>query len=64
MAKGLIFQREGKSRLPVKALRSPSVPKQIEMVYDGRQITSTPLKKEIEKIYRANVEKQNQRFLK
>lgn len=63
MAKGLIFQRKGKERLPLKALRSPSVPKQIEMVYDGRQITSTPLKKEIEKIYRANVEKQIQRFL-
>lgn len=63
MAKGLVFQRKGKSRLPVKALRSPSVPKQIEMVYDGRSITSTPLKKEIEKIYQANVDKQIQRFL-
>lgn len=63
IAKGLIFQREGKSRLPIKALRSPSVPKQIEMVYDGRQITSTPLKKEIEQLYHANVEKQIKRFL-
>lgn len=59
----LILQRVGEDRYPLKALTSPSVPKQIEMVYDGRSITSTPLKKEIEKIYQANVDKQIQRFL-
>lgn len=58
-----IMQRKGADRLPVRVMRSPSVPKQIEMVYDGRAITSTPLKKEIEKIYQANVQKQIQRFL-
>lgn len=63
MAKGLMFQRKGPDRLPLKKVAGPSVPKQIEMVYDGRAITSTPLKKEIEKIYQANVQKQIQRFL-
>jgi len=58
-----VLQRKGPSRYPLKVLRSPSVPKQIEMVYDGKRITSTPLKKEIEKLYRKNVEQQIERFL-
>lgn len=58
-----ILQRRGSDRYPLKVLRGPSVPKQVEMVYDGKKLTSTPLKEEIELLYRANVEKQIERFL-
>lgn len=58
-----VLQREGPDRYPLKVLRSPSVPKQLEMVYDGKTITSTPLKEEIERLYHQNVEKQIERFL-
>lgn len=36
-AKGLIMQRKGESRTPVKVLRSNSVPKMIEKVYQGKR---------------------------
>lgn len=58
-----VLQRTGDARYPLKVLRSPSVPKQIETVYDGRKITSTPLKEEIERLYQKNVEQQIERFL-
>lgn len=58
-----VLQRTGKSRYPLKVLRSPSVPKQLETVYDGRKITSTPLKKEIEQLYRKNLNQQIERIL-
>lgn len=58
-----ILQRTGKERYPIKVLRGPSVPKQIEMVYDGRRITSTPLKQEIELLYRKNLDQQIARYL-
>lgn len=59
----LVFQRTGKDRYPIKALRSPSVPKQIEMVYDGKKITSTPLKKEIQQLYQKYLDQQIERVL-
>jgi hypothetical protein len=58
-----ILQRVGKERYPLKVLRSPSVPKMIEMVYDGKQITSTPLKQEIERLYRHYVDQEIERTL-
>lgn len=59
----MILQRLGKTRYPLRSFHGPSVPKQIEMVYDGKKITSTPLKQEIELLYRKNVEQQIERFL-
>ena len=58
-----IFQRRGSERYPLKVLRSVSVPKMIEMVYDGKQITSTPLKQEIERLYRHYVDQEIERTL-
>lgn len=59
----MILQRVQKTRYPLRSFHGPSVPKQIEMVYDGKKITSTPLKEEIELLYRKNVEQQIERFL-
>ena len=58
-----IFQRKGSDRYPLEVLRSVSVPKMIEMVYDGKQITSTPLKQEIERLYRHYVDQEIERTL-
>ena len=60
---GLVMQREGEERYPLKVLRSVSVPKMIEMVYDGRNITSTPLREEIDRLYRHYVEQETERML-
>lgn len=62
MAKGVVFQRRGNERLPIKGIRSPSVPKQIEVVYDGRA-GARALKQEIDKLYKANIDKQIRRML-
>lgn len=58
-----VFQRTGKGRYPLKVLRSVSVPKMIEKVYDGRKITSTPLKQEIERLYRHYIDQEVERTL-
>ena len=58
-----ILQREGKARYPLQVKRSISVPKMIEMVYDGKQITSTPLKEEIERLYRHYIDQEIERVL-
>lgn len=63
MAKKVMFQRVGKERLPLKKISGPSVPKQIEMVYGGKNLSRTPVKEEINKLLQANVEKQIKRFL-
>ena len=58
-----VVQRKGHDRYPLRVLRSPSVPKQIEMVYDGKKITSTPLKKEIQQLYQKYLDQQIERVL-
>lgn len=58
-----ILQRVGRERYPLKVLRSPSVPKMIEMVYDGKRITSTPLRREIERLYKHYVDQEIERTL-
>lgn len=62
LAKGVVFQRRGSERLPIKSMSSPSVPKQIEVVYDGRS-GARALKKEIEALYQANIQSQIRRML-
>ena len=53
-----VLQRTGKSRYPLKVLRSVSVPKMIEKVYNGGGMTETGLKREIEQLYQESVRKQ------
>ena len=60
---GLPAQRKGKERFPLRVPYGPSLPKQFEMVYDGRGLKSTPLKDEIEKLYHKYVDQQIERFL-
>lgn len=60
---GLPAQRRGPERFPLRVPHGPSLPKQFEMVYEGKGLTSTPLKEEIEKLYHKYVDQQIERFL-
>lgn len=56
-----IMQRRGGSRLPVKVLHGPSVPKMVEMVYTGK--SEAGLKVKIEAMYQAKLNEQIRRVL-
>lgn len=58
---GAIMQRRGPSRLPVKVLHGPSVPKMVEMVYTGK--SETGLKMKIEAMYQAKLDAQIRKVL-
>lgn len=58
---GAIMQRRGPSRLPVKVLHGPSVPKMVEMVYTGK--SEAGLKVKIEAMYQAKLNEQIRRVL-
>ena len=58
---GAIMQRRGPSRLPVKVLHGPSVPKMVEMVYTGK--SEEGLKVKIEAMYQAKLNEQIRRVL-
>ncbi len=60
---GLPAQRVGKERFPLRVPHGPSLPKQFEMVYEGRGLRSTPLKDEIERLYQHYVDQQIERVL-
>lgn len=51
-----IFQRKGKSRLPIKQLYSNSVPKMVEKVYQGERGMAGALKEPIQSDLRKNLE--------
>lgn len=51
-----ILQRQGAARYPVQVLHSVSVPKMLEMVYEGRGAAKRALKKDIQKIYNQKVQ--------
>lgn len=51
-----ILQRQGAVRYPVQVLHSVSVPKMLEMVYEGRGAAKRALKDEIRKIYNQKVQ--------
>lgn len=53
---GNLFQRKGSERFPLRAAIGPSAPKMLEKVYDGGS-GSGGLKKEIEKLLQANINK-------
>ena len=52
----MVLQREGDDRYPMRSFHGSSVPKMLEKVYDGRSITAPGLKREIEEMYRQNVD--------
>lgn len=52
----MVLQREGDDRYPMRSFHGSSVPKMLEKVYDGRSITDPGLKREIEEMYRQNVD--------
>lgn len=54
--KGLVMQREGKERLPVKVFHSNSVPKMIEKVYEGERGMAGSLREPIQSDLRKNIE--------
>ncbi len=58
-----ILQRQGASRYPLNVIHSLSVPKMLEMVYNGRGISASGLKREIQKLYNSNVNKQIARMM-
>ena len=53
---GLVMQREGKDRLPVKVFHSNSVPKMVEKVYQGERGMAGALKEPIQSDLRKNLE--------
>lgn len=53
---GLVMQRQGKSRFPLKVLYSNSVPKMIEKVYEGERGMAGDLRKPIQSDLRKNIE--------
>ena len=53
---GLVMQREGKDRLPVKVFHSNSVPKMVEKVYQGERGMEGALKEPIQSDLRKNLE--------
>lgn len=53
---GLVMQRKGKERLPVKVFHSNSVPKMIEKVYEGERGMAGALRKPIQSDLRKNIE--------
>ena len=52
----MVLQRTGDDHYPMRSFHGSSVPKMLEKVYDGRSITDPGLKKEIEAMYRRNVQ--------
>ena len=54
--KGLVVQREGAGREPIKVLHSNSVPKMLEKVYDGERGINRALKKTITEGLHRNIE--------
>ena len=57
-ANGLIMQRRGKERLPVKVLHSNSVPKMIEKVYEGERGVEGALREPINEALHAHISEQ------
>ena len=55
---GMILQRVGKARYPMRSFHGPSVAKMIEKVYSGGQVTDEGLKAEIARLYQENLQKQ------
>lgn len=53
---GLVMQREGKDRIPVKVFHSNSVPKMVEKVYQGERGMAGALKEPIQSDLRKNLE--------
>ena len=57
-ANGLIMQRKGKERLPVKVLHSNSVPKMIEKVYEGERGVEGALREPINEALHNHISEQ------
>lgn len=53
---GLVMQRKGKERFPLKVLHSNSVPKMIEKVYEGERGMAGDLRGPIQSDLRKNIE--------
>lgn len=53
---GLVMQRKGKERFPLKVLHSNSVPKMVERVYEGERGLEGALREPIQSDLRKNIE--------
>lgn len=57
-----VFQREGKKRLKIHQLFGPSVPKMLEMSYEGKG-SGNGLKEEIERMLKRNIDRKIEEVL-
>ena len=57
-----IYQRKGKSRLPIKSFYGPSAAKMVEKVYGGGDGAGIALKPKIESVLQKNIERQIRRL--
>lgn len=58
-----IYQRRGKSRLPIKSFYGPSSAKMVEKTYDGEGGAGRAIKPEIEKDLQKNIDRQIKRLV-
>lgn len=58
-----IYQRRGKSRLPIKPFYGPSSAKMVEKTYDGEGGAGRAIKPEIEKDLQKNIDRQIKRLV-
>lgn len=57
-AEGLMAQRKGRSRFPIKVLYGNSVPKMVEKIYHGERGGQGDMEPEIQKILHAEIKKE------
>ena len=58
-----VYQRRGKSRLPIKSFYGPSSAKMVEKTYDGEGGAGRAIKPEIEKDLQKNIDRQIKRLV-